>query len=100
MKFDKDPPTEKVKGDFPVLNDILTVANCWYYLSLLERFVEFTQSLEEDVLKMYLVRAEYRYFKWIATDKVKIIRKAENAVPPLGKKPKLLFNLYTEISRY
>jgi hypothetical protein len=83
MKFDKDPPIEKTKNEFPSLDGVVTVANCWYYLSLLERFVEITQSMEEDLLKMYLVRAEYRYFQWISA---KEYRKPEFAIPPVGKR--------------
>ncbi|GAA5804045.1 hypothetical protein HPULCUR_009531 [Helicostylum pulchrum] len=65
MYWDREPPSEDHRGRFPTL-DTVTVANCWYYLSLLERFVNVTSHMSDKVLKMYLVRAEYRYFRWIA----------------------------------
>lgn len=34
------------------------------YLLLLKRFVEFSKNMSEESMRMYLVRAEYRYFKW------------------------------------
>jgi hypothetical protein len=83
VKFDKDPPAEKIKKGFPSIEGIVTVANCWYYLSLLEKFVDITQSMDEEILKMYLVRAEYRYFQWISTRRY---RKPEYSIPPVGKK--------------
>lgn len=86
MRFDGNPPVQEIKGEYPSLDDVVAVANCWYYLSLMESFVEMTQSFtkEEDLLKMYLVRAEYRYCKWISS-KVKH-RQAEVNIPPLGKR--------------
>ena len=66
MFYDKDPPKESVQFEFPSLDQVVTVENCWYYLSLLERFVDITKDMNEEDLKLYLVRAEYRYFRWIA----------------------------------
>lgn len=83
MKLDKDPPIEMAKGEFPSLDEVMTVANCWYYLSLLERFVDTIQSMPEHILKMYLVRAEYHYCKWASTG-VKLDPKT--AIPPIDKR--------------
>jgi hypothetical protein len=63
---DSDPPKESEAKKFPVLDSVVTVDNCWYYLSLLERFVQATKDMDNDTLKMYLVRAEYRYFRWLS----------------------------------
>lgn len=83
MYFCNDPPEELSENEFPKISDVVTVANCWYYLSLLERFVDTTGLMSEKVLKMYLVRAEHRYFQWTSN---KTSRKAIYAIPPLGKK--------------
>ncbi|KAL9555278.1 hypothetical protein MBANPS3_002431 [Mucor bainieri] len=37
----------------------------YYYLSFLERYIEETKSIPPDLRKVYLVRAEYRYIKWL-----------------------------------
>jgi hypothetical protein len=83
MFSDNDPPVEASEDEFPTMSTVVTVANCWYYLSLLERFVDITSSMSEDVLKMYLVRAEYRYFLWISNKHY--YRNLDRAVPPIGK---------------
>lgn len=83
MFYDQNPPEESVENEFPVLNTVVTVSNCWYYLSLLERFVDTTKDMSEDVLKLYLVRAEYRYFLWMY--KVQAARLASSATPSIGK---------------
>jgi hypothetical protein len=81
-----EPPQEYSKNEFPVLNSVVTVSNCWYYLSLLERFVYATKDLEEEDLKLYLVRAEYRYYTWITERRKKINGKnIDSFVPPTGK---------------
>lgn len=64
MFYDQNPPVSPPDKPFPSFNGTVTVATCWYYLSLLERFVDATKDMPEDILKLYLVRAEYRYFKW------------------------------------
>ncbi|GAA5796750.1 hypothetical protein HPULCUR_002125 [Helicostylum pulchrum] len=79
MYCDREPPLEDHNAKFPTL-DTVTVANCWYYLSLLERFVNVTSNMSDKVLKIYLVRAEYRYFRWIAN---KGARKRDDTLPPL-----------------
>lgn len=40
--------------------------SCYLYLNLLTRFINFTKGLSEHELKVYLVRAEYRYFRFIS----------------------------------
>ncbi|KAG2236563.1 hypothetical protein INT48_000863, partial [Thamnidium elegans] len=79
MYYDREPPEEDHNVKFPTL-DTVTVANCWYYLSLLERFVNVTSRMSDKTLKTYLVRAEYRYFQWIAN---KGTRKRDDTLPPL-----------------
>lgn len=64
MFYDQNPPPNPLGREFPNFGAYVTVATCWYYLSLLESFVDATMDMPEDVLKLYLVRAEYRYFKW------------------------------------
>lgn len=51
------------------------------YLLLLKRFVEFSKDMSEESMRMYLVRAEYRYFKWIFHQEVPFQRIQER---PLG----------------
>lgn len=59
MKFaDKNPPETKGMWD-------LNIESYYYYLSFLERFIEETKSIPTDLRKVYLVRAEYRYIKWM-----------------------------------
>lgn len=83
MYFSADPPTQRFTDDFPVLDNYVTVANCWYYISLMERFVDTTIELSEDMLKIYLVRAEYRYFKWLSTRENG--KSVDYYIPPIGK---------------
>lgn len=80
---DTNPPVETKKDEYPTLDTVVNVSNCFYYLSLLERFVQTTRSMPEDVLKKYLVRAEYRYFKWACTKKISST--SRYAIPPLGE---------------
>lgn len=83
MYFNSDPPVPLSQDEFPSFNSVVNVSNCWYYLSLLERFVAITEALPENLLKIYLVRAEYRYFKWMYTN-IKD-RSLELSIPPVGK---------------
>ncbi|CAO0796540.1 unnamed protein product [Mucor circinelloides] len=59
MKFaDKNPP----------INENIwepDIENSFYYLSFLERYIEETKTIPPDLRKVYLVRAEYRYIKWL-----------------------------------
>ncbi|KAI9253051.1 hypothetical protein EDC94DRAFT_268230 [Helicostylum pulchrum] len=81
MFSDNKPPEIKLVDEFPSFNSVVTVPNCWYYLSMLERFVDITSSMPQDILKMYLVRAEYRYFKWMY--KTKKHRSVKHSIPPI-----------------
>ncbi len=84
MYCNSDPPKEQNRGDFPSFEySSVSVDLCWYYLSLLERFVDTTKDMAEDDLKMYLVRAEYRYFQFISNKVPK--RKISSLTPPLGR---------------
>ncbi|KAL9555736.1 hypothetical protein MBANPS3_002233 [Mucor bainieri] len=78
----KNPPQEDHDGEYPTFDKVVTVSNCYYYLSLLERFVETTKDMSEDVLKLYLVRAEYRYYKW-AYSREADFGSMKNAIPPI-----------------
>lgn len=86
------PPAESSENEFPELDSVVTVENCWYYLSLLERFVRMTKDMEEDILKLYLVRAEYRYVQWIEGYKKRFPYDYETtelfSIPPLGRSKK------------
>ncbi|KAL0146254.1 hypothetical protein V8B55DRAFT_1593578 [Mucor lusitanicus] len=77
MRFSiNDPPPFKYKpSDFS--GDSINANRCFYYLSLLERFVATTQDMPESVLKLYLVQAEYRYYRWISSHSY------EKCIPPL-----------------
>ncbi|KAL7308867.1 hypothetical protein PS15m_011006 [Mucor circinelloides] len=77
MRFStSDPPEFKSKyWDFSGAS--INPYRCFYYLSLLERFVEATHDMPESVLKLYLVRAEYRYYRWISSNLYR------NSTPPL-----------------
>jgi hypothetical protein len=83
MYYNWNSPKESFDKEFPVFNGVVTVSSCWYYLSLLERFVDATKDMSEETLKIYLVRAEYGYFKWIskASGNVNI----PPSIPPVGK---------------
>lgn len=81
---DTNPPEEAQKDEYPTLDTIVNVSNCFYYLSLLERFVRKTRNMPDDVLKKYLVRAEYRYFKWAYSTR-KSLNTSSYVIPPLGK---------------
>lgn len=83
MYYNKNPPQEPHQYDFPIVNYNVTVPKCWYYLSLLERFVDTTKDMPENILKIYLVRAEYRYFKWISRGSGN--KTMPPSVPPIGK---------------
>lgn len=68
--FDVNPPSEAENlqqgvGSFPTLGGVVTVENCFCYLSLVERlhlFVEECKGL--GVLDRMLSRAEARYIRW------------------------------------
>lgn len=79
MKFDSSRTSFRESYD---RNRPIQRRDIYCYLSLLERFVEFTRNMPEKVMRMYLVRAEYRYFKWVRYSD-SYYRYHRN--PPLGK---------------
>lgn len=83
MKFTSRPPQPLEEDHYPRLDNVVTVDNCWYYLSLIEQFVQVTKDMPNAILQKYLVRAEYRYFHWIS--RMDIVRHPYNQ-PPIGKK--------------
>lgn len=48
--------------------------SCYVYLCLLTRFINIAKDLSEQDLKVYLVRSEYRYFRFMSF--------ADNGGPP------------------
>ncbi|KAI7892154.1 uncharacterized protein EV154DRAFT_505785 [Mucor mucedo] len=66
--------------DFPVVDKVVNTDNCYYYLSLLERFVSVIESMDKEELLQYLVRAESRYFRWIFCP---LFISTKREVPPL-----------------
>ncbi|KAL0145911.1 hypothetical protein V8B55DRAFT_1559669 [Mucor lusitanicus] len=46
--------------------DHLDQYKCYGYLSMLAKFIEVTKNMTEAEMKLYLVRAEYRYFHHVA----------------------------------
>ncbi|KAG2223651.1 hypothetical protein INT45_010010 [Circinella minor] len=53
------------RGDIPRLDTIVTVENCYYYMSLLESFYNIEQSLGPELFKLYVIAAERRYLEFI-----------------------------------
>ncbi|KAL9537229.1 hypothetical protein MBANPS3_011968 [Mucor bainieri] len=45
--------------------DSLDQHKCYGYLSMLAKYIEVTKDMTEAEMKLYLVRAEYRYFRYI-----------------------------------
>ncbi|KAI8077763.1 uncharacterized protein BX664DRAFT_343423 [Halteromyces radiatus] len=64
-KFSAPPPVAPNPTHFPKLNGVVTVENCYYYLSFLERFWTFMDTMTLQEQRHYLARAEVRYEKWI-----------------------------------
>lgn len=61
MKFaDRDPPLPRNENNWEP-----DVDTYYYYLSFLERYIEETKTIPPTLRKVYLVRAEYRYIKWL-----------------------------------
>lgn len=73
MKFaDKNPPRKDGVRD-------PHVETYHYYLSFLERYIEETKTIRQDLRKVYLVRAEYRYIRWL--------HNSVYVMPPTGTLP-------------
>ncbi|KAI9493998.1 hypothetical protein BDB00DRAFT_928496 [Zychaea mexicana] len=53
--------------DGPQLDNVVTVENYLYYLSLLESFYELEQSMSPEIFKIFMVAAEKRYLEFLLT---------------------------------
>lgn len=82
MLYSADYSTINRADSFPVFDTVVNVSNCYYYLSLLQRFADSIKGLTETELKCYLVRAESRYSKWIFHKSFKST--LSRKTPPLG----------------
>ncbi|ORY93415.1 hypothetical protein BCR43DRAFT_496910, partial [Syncephalastrum racemosum] len=88
FQFDVNPPSEtenlqQGEGSFPALGGVVTVENCFCYLSLIERlhlFVEECNGL--GVLDLMLSRAEARYTRWF-DGLCRYGYKMQQVVPPI-----------------
>lgn len=80
------PPTEEQGVTFPRLNDVVSVKNCFYYLSLMERFLEYKRTLGPQLVKVMLARAEIRYARWLRymNDTSKGSSNHKKIAPPIG----------------
>ncbi|KAI8145363.1 hypothetical protein BJV82DRAFT_603392 [Fennellomyces sp. T-0311] len=58
------PPEEPSINAFPTLDGVVTIENCHYYLSLMERFMDYKESFDTASFKVMLARAEIRYAQW------------------------------------
>ncbi|ORZ09932.1 hypothetical protein BCR42DRAFT_470366 [Absidia repens] len=64
LKFQQAPPPTE-KDMMPTLNKVVTARNCYYYLALIERFWRGMDAMTRDQQRLYLARAEFRYFLWV-----------------------------------
>ncbi|KAL7309345.1 hypothetical protein PS15m_011444 [Mucor circinelloides] len=46
--------------------DQLDQYHCYHYLSLIAKYIEVTKNMTEAEMKLYLVRAEYRYYRYMS----------------------------------
>ncbi|EPB92708.1 hypothetical protein HMPREF1544_00437 [Mucor circinelloides 1006PhL] len=46
--------------------DHLDQYHCYHYLSLVAKYIEVTKNMTEAEMKLYLVRAEYRYYRYMS----------------------------------
>lgn len=78
LKYTSQPPVINTQNE-ALLNKVVTVDACYYYLSLIERFWNYMNTLSEQEQRLYLARAEYRYELWVTH--------YQNTMPcpPLGK---------------
>ncbi|KAJ8653623.1 hypothetical protein O0I10_010773 [Lichtheimia ornata] len=79
------PPSEEDGVTFPKLNNVVTIENCFYYISLMERFLQYKSTLGPDLVKIMLSRAEVRYTRWLRyiQDQYKASQEPEIIPPPL-----------------
>ena len=79
------PPEEPATNTFPTLDQVVTIENSHYYLSLMEQFLHYGKSFDTDLLKVMLARAEIRYTQWrdiVQSSFAKVDHRAFS--PPLG----------------
>ncbi|CAO3598231.1 unnamed protein product [Absidia cylindrospora] len=70
---------KEIESTLPQLDGVVTVENCFYYLSLLEQFTELLKKFENH-LDAFHARAEKRYIAWVNTSN----RRADlNIIPPI-----------------
>lgn len=62
-RFAKDD-LQKIEHQLPVLDGVVTVKNCIYYLSLLEQFAQMLHKFRNH-LDAFHARAEARYDSWV-----------------------------------
>ena len=85
VKYASLPPREKIPNEFPKLNEVVTVENCHYYLSLMEHFAIYKTKFDDFHLKILLARAERRYIQWREIVQSSFSRSAyKSFAPPLG----------------
>ncbi|KAI8089179.1 uncharacterized protein BX664DRAFT_128985 [Halteromyces radiatus] len=65
LKFASNAPLPPTVKFFPHLDRVVTVEHCYYYLSFLERFWTFMDTMTLYEQRHYLARAEVRYEKWL-----------------------------------
>ncbi|KAG2218728.1 hypothetical protein INT45_006880 [Circinella minor] len=84
VKYASLPPREKIPNEFPKLNEVVTVENCYYYLSLMEQFAIYKSKFDDFHLKILLARAERRYIQWREIVQSSFSRSAyKSFAPPL-----------------
>ncbi|ORZ17882.1 hypothetical protein BCR42DRAFT_412704 [Absidia repens] len=57
---------KEIEPTLPQLDGVVTVENCFYYMSLLEQFTELLKKFENH-LDAFHARAELRYEAWVRT---------------------------------
>ena len=87
---------QNAKYDQPHLGNLVTVENCYYYMSLLENFYNIEQSLGPELFKLYIVAAERRYLEFIRTvGKRDTLERWNSSKPlPLGIKKRQRYIIY------
>ncbi|KAI8065459.1 hypothetical protein BC940DRAFT_82809 [Gongronella butleri] len=79
--FQKEVEAGKLPSDtWPDLNDAAKVKNCYFYLSLIERFWNMMDALDVEVKEYYMARAETRYEKFVRSFEH---HTGESPLPPL-----------------
>ncbi|CAO3631317.1 unnamed protein product [Cunninghamella blakesleeana] len=64
LKYNDLPPRYDPLQE-ATLNKEVNVNNCYYYLSLIERFWHYMNTMNKQEQQLYLARAEYRYELWV-----------------------------------